>query len=60
MKVKEFVKIATNAGWRLQRHGGNHDIYTHSEKPGILVVPRHANEEIKRGLLNEYKKLVGF
>jgi hypothetical protein len=27
-------------GWT-ERHGGEHDIFTHPGKPGRIVVPRH-------------------
>jgi len=27
-------------GWMV-RHGGDHDIYKHAERPGRIVLPRH-------------------
>jgi len=27
-------------GW-IERHGGDHDVYKHPNKPGRIVVPRH-------------------
>jgi predicted RNA binding protein YcfA (HicA-like mRNA interferase family) len=27
-------------GWT-ERHGGDHDVFTHAEKAGRVVVPRH-------------------
>jgi predicted RNA binding protein YcfA (HicA-like mRNA interferase family) len=29
-------------GWELARHGGNHDIFAHPDRPGVLIpVPHH-------------------
>ena len=28
-------------GWKLDRHGGSHDIYRHPVIPGIITLPRH-------------------
>ncbi len=60
MKYNELLKIVKQHGWELYRHGANHDIYTHPEKEGILTIPRHGNEEIKKGLLQNLKKKIGF
>jgi predicted RNA binding protein YcfA (HicA-like mRNA interferase family) len=27
-------------GWT-ERHGGDHDVFSHTKKPGRIVVPRH-------------------
>jgi predicted RNA binding protein YcfA (HicA-like mRNA interferase family) len=27
-------------GW-IERHGGEHDVFTHSARPGRIIVPRH-------------------
>jgi predicted RNA binding protein YcfA (HicA-like mRNA interferase family) len=27
-------------GW-VERHGGDHDVFKHPQKPGRIVVPRH-------------------
>jgi predicted RNA binding protein YcfA (HicA-like mRNA interferase family) len=37
------AKVATRLrreGWT-ERHGGDHDVFTHAGKPGRIVVPRH-------------------
>lgn len=53
MKRKELERKLAKAGWRLLRHGGNHDIWTDGtlEEP----VPRHAeiNELLARKILRK-------
>ena len=46
MKQKDLVKKLENAGFKFDRHGGNHDIYKRGNKE--VQVPRH--REIKEGL----------
>ncbi|HEY0282513.1 MAG TPA: type II toxin-antitoxin system HicA family toxin [Rhizomicrobium sp.] len=28
-------------GWELVRHGANHDVFRHPQKPAVIVLPRH-------------------
>jgi mRNA interferase HicA len=42
---REFnrAKVAarlSREGW-VMRHGGDHDVYKHPDKPGRIVLPRH-------------------
>lgn len=46
MKRKDLVKLLERNGWRLLRHGANHDIYTNGINSE--TIPRHA--EIKEML----------
>lgn len=60
MKWKEFRRIAEAKGWQITRHGSEHDIYYHPDKPGErLIIERHGAKEIKKGLFNKLKKQVG-
>lgn len=54
MKSKDLVKKLESAGFRFERHGGNHDIYirgTDREE-----VPRHKeiNERLARAILKKW------
>jgi len=60
MKWSELRKLAEQNGWRLVRHGGNHDIYEHPEKTDSIAIPRHKSQEVKRGLYHSLKKQIGF
>lgn len=39
MKKRELEQKLSKAGWWLERHGGNHDIWTNGEE--TEPVPRH-------------------
>lgn len=46
MKRTDLIRRLTKNGWKLVRHGGNHDVY---EKDGVMeIIPRHG--EIKEPL----------
>ena len=52
MKKQELVRALKKAGWNITP-GGNHDLATHPEKPGIKIpIPRHReiNEYTARGI----------
>ena len=36
-----IIRRMAREGWMLERHGASHDIYVHSEKDGVISVPRH-------------------
>lgn len=55
MKRKDLEKCLVRNGWKLKRHGGNHDVW---EKDGKQeAVPRHS--EIKETLAKAIIKRLG-
>lgn len=62
MKWNELRKIAEQNGWRLFKHGANHDLYRHPDRPkdDVLLIGRHGKEEVKNGTFNKIKKQIGF
>ena len=46
MKRKELIRLLTKNGWRLDREGGNHSIFTNEKEEES--VPRH--REVDEGL----------
>lgn len=55
MKRREIVRLLKKAGWVITP-GGNHDMATHPEKPGLKIpIPRHneVNEHTARGILED-------
>lgn len=59
MKWKELIKIATEKGFRLYAHGKKHDIYV-NDNGERLIIERHGSQEIRKGLMNNLKKQLGF
>lgn len=59
MKWNELIKIATAKGYRLYSHGSRHDIYV-NDNGERLIVERHGNQEIRKGLMKALKKQLDF
>lgn len=47
----ELARALRNGGWVLARNGARHDVYTHPDRPGLAVVPRHAGQILPVGTL---------
>ena len=60
MKWSELIKIATAKGYKFYAHGKKHDIYVNETTGERLIVERHGNQEIRKGLMNALKKQIGF
>ena len=54
MKHRDLVKKLENAGFHLERHGGQHDVYVRGNDRE--TVPRHAevNERLARAILRKW------
>lgn len=54
MKRKDLIKLFERNGWRFEREGGSHTIYTDGEKSE--AVPRHneINERLARALIKKH------
>ncbi len=55
MKRKDLDKALREAGWIII-HGGNHDLATHPQKPGVKIpIPRHREikEYLAKGILED-------
>lgn len=59
MKKKDLEKKLKQAGWWLDRHGGNHDIWTNGKVTN--QIPRHAevNEFLAKSIIHEAEKYPG-
>lgn len=57
MKRKDLIKLLEKNGWRLEREGGNHSVYTNGKKHE--AIPRHGeiNELLAKAIIkrNELK-----
>lgn len=55
MKPKDLITLLERNGWKLDRHGGNHDIYT--KGTDSETIPRH--KEIRENLAKAIIKRCG-
>ena len=59
MKVRDAINLIEQDGWRLKRTRGDHRVYTHAKKPGIVVVPGHLGSDVATGTLSSILKQAG-
>ncbi|MBO6088528.1 type II toxin-antitoxin system HicA family toxin [bacterium] len=56
---KKLCKILEENGWELVRIAGSHHVFSKEGEDARIVVPVHANKEIKTGLLKVILKTAG-
>lgn len=56
---KKLCKILEENGWELVRIAGSHHVFAKQGENVRIVVPVHANKEIKTGLLKAILKTAG-
>lgn len=51
MKRKDLIKLLTDNGWWMSRHGANHDMYTNGIRSE--AIPRHSEikEHLAKGII---------
>jgi len=59
IKVRDAIRIHERDGWLLKRTRGDHRVYNHSTKPGIVVVPGHLGSDVAKGTLSSILEQAG-
>jgi len=59
MKSAELLRLLKRDGWVEVRQKGSHIVMRHPVKKGPVIVPNHASQEIKKGLLHGILKRAG-
>ena len=60
MKVRDVVKEIESDGWYFVRYGkGDHRVYKHPEKAGIVVIDGKPSDDMPKGTLNSVLKGAG-
>ena len=60
MKVKDVIKTIEADGWYFVHYGkGDHCIYKHPEKSGIVVIDGKPSDDVPKGTLNSILKMAG-
>ena len=55
MKTKDLVDLLIRNGWRLKRHGANHDIYVKDGKRESIVRHRETDEDLAKAIIKRNK-----
>jgi predicted RNA binding protein YcfA (HicA-like mRNA interferase family) len=58
MSSSDLVKLIKKAGWELNRVNGSHHVFTHPQRPGIVVVP-HPKKDLGKGLVKAIRQQAG-
>lgn len=55
MKRRDLIKLLEQAEWKLDRRGGNHDIYFKDDYTRPIPVPRHRDipENVAKSILKQ-------
>ncbi len=54
MKQKDLVKKLEKIGFRLERHGGNHDIYVRGKEKETIPRHKEIDERLARAILRKW------
>ncbi len=54
MKQRELIKKLEEAGFKFDRHGGNHDIYKRGNDEEKIPRHREINENLAKGILRKW------
>lgn len=60
MTCKEVKRKAEENGFVFVSHGKKHDKYENFETGKRIMIERHWSQEVRKGLLNQLKKEIGF
>lgn len=55
MKTKDLIHLLERNGWKLKRHGSNHDIYTKEGKRESIVRHKGTDEELAKSIIKRNK-----
>ena len=58
MSSADLIRELERAGWVLNRVRGSHHIFSHTKRPGIIVVP-HPRKDLGTGLVAAIRKQAG-
>ncbi len=51
MKRRDFIKLLERNGWRLKRHGTNHDLYIKGNKRESVPRHREIDEKLAEAII---------
>jgi len=59
VKVRDAIRLIEQEGWTIQRTRGDHRVYKHPTRPGIVVIPGHLGADLAAGTLSSILKQAG-
>jgi len=59
MKVRELIDLIESDGWELRRTKGDHRQYKNPDKPGLVTISGHLDDEVRPGTKNSVLNQAG-
>ena len=60
MNWNEMKRKAVQHGFKFLSHGKEHDVYWNEETGVRIRLERHWSQEVRPGLMNKLKRVIGF
>lgn len=54
MKQRDLIKKLQDAGFKLERHGSNHDVYRRGDDEEQIPRHREVNEKLAKAILRKW------
>lgn len=54
MKQRDLIKKLEKAGFKFERHGGNHDIYIRGQDEEQIPRHKEINERLAQGIIRKW------
>ncbi len=58
-KIRDVMRMIEEDGWVLVRTRGSHRQYKHPEKPGLVTIAGHPNDDLAPGTYSSILKQAG-
>jgi len=59
VKIRDIVAAIEKESWIMVRMKGSHRQFRHAEKPGVITVAGHPNDDLAKGTLKSIWKKTG-
>lgn len=54
MKTKDLIKLLERNGWKLKRHGSNHDVYVKGKERESIVRHTETDEMLAKAIIKRH------
>jgi mRNA interferase HicA len=55
MKTRDLIAMLERNGWRLKRHGSNHDIYVKGKERESVVRHKETDDDLAKSIIKRRK-----
>jgi mRNA interferase HicA len=55
MKTRDLIAILERNGWKLKRHGSNHDIYVNGKERESVVRHKETDDDLAKSIIKRRK-----